>query len=136
MRLPERARRDAARPKNFLHRAFTPALVNAGIQDFHWHDLRHTFASRLVMAGVDIRTVQELMGHKTLVMTLRYSRLSPAHKVDAVQRFTRRPTGTEDALEKTAAEAARQVVGLRPQQSEPCWDRTSDPLLKRQLLYH
>src|SRR5581483_1767955 len=51
--------------KNFYHRVFRRALERAGIADFKWHDLRHTFASRLTMAGVDLRTVQELMGHKS-----------------------------------------------------------------------
>ena len=55
--------------------------------NFHWHDLRHTFASRLVMAGVDIRTVQELMGHKTIQVTLRYAHLAPQHQLEAVQRL-------------------------------------------------
>jgi site-specific recombinase XerD len=61
-------------------RWFEAAVKRAGIQDFHWHDLRHSFASRLVMAGVDIRSVQELMGHKSILMTMRYAHLSPAHQ--------------------------------------------------------
>lgn len=79
---------------NFVRRVFKPALTKAGIGDFRWHDLRHTFASRLVMAGEDIRTVQELMGHKNITMTMRYSHLSPKHLMGAVQRLTEKPTGT------------------------------------------
>jgi integrase len=56
-------------------------------QAFHWHDLRHTFASRLVMAGVDILTVKELMRHKTLDVTLRYAHLAPSHLVEALDKL-------------------------------------------------
>lgn len=59
-------------------------VVIKGINDFHFHDMRHTFASHLVMAGVDITTVSRLLGHKSLTMTLRYSHLAPAHMQKAV----------------------------------------------------
>lgn len=71
-------------PYRSVRSAFEYAVKQAGLIDFHFHDLRHTFASRLVMAGVDIRTVQELMGHKTIAMTLRYAHLSPDHKRKAM----------------------------------------------------
>lgn len=77
--------------QNFLNRTFRPALETATIPDFRWHDLRHTFASRLVMAGVDLRTVQELLGHKTLAMTVRYSHLAPTHTLAAVQKLASAP---------------------------------------------
>lgn len=74
-------------PHNFTQRIFLPAVRKAGIDDFRWHDLRHTFASRLVMKGTDLRTVQDLMGHKTITMTQRYAHLSPEHQREAVQRL-------------------------------------------------
>lgn len=66
---------------------FKPALKDASIKGFTWHCLRHTFASRLVMAGVDIRTIGELLGHKTLAMTMRYAHLAPAHNAAAVDKL-------------------------------------------------
>lgn len=63
---------------------FEPAINKAKIRAFSWHCLRHTFASRLTMAGVDLRTVQELMGHKSISMTVRYSHLTPKHTLAAV----------------------------------------------------
>ncbi len=56
-----------------------------------WHALRHTFASRLVAAGVDLRTVQELGGWKILSMVQRYAHLSPGHLVAAVEKIVAAP---------------------------------------------
>jgi integrase len=76
---------------------FEAALPKAKIRKFSWHCLRHTFASRLVMAGVDLRTVQELMGHKSIEMTVRYSHLSPKHTLAAVERLVNDNKGTQAA---------------------------------------
>lgn len=71
-------------PYRDISTAYTTAMQRAGITDFTFHDLRHTFASRLVMAGVDLTTVKELMGHKHITMTLRYAHLAPGHKRSAI----------------------------------------------------
>ncbi|MEO0301668.1 MAG: site-specific integrase [candidate division WOR-3 bacterium] len=71
--------------EHYISHLFEKAVERAGIKDFRFHDLRHTFASYLVMNGVDLKTVQELLGHKTFNMTLRYSHLSPEHKKLAVE---------------------------------------------------
>src|SRR5258708_7897358 len=93
-----------------MNRVFGPAVERGGIVNFHWHDLPHTFASRLVMAGVDLTTVKELMGHKTITMTQRYAHLSPAHKLNAVERLTRRTTGTTTGTSAVAADERRQAA--------------------------
>ena len=72
-------------PYRSFRTAFERAVRMAGIENFTFHDLRHTFASRLVMAGVDLPTVQELMGHKDISMTLRYTHLSSDYKQRAVK---------------------------------------------------
>jgi site-specific recombinase XerD len=68
---------------------FASACVEAKIKGVTWHTLRHTFASRLVMAGVNLKTVQELMGHKTIGMTARYAHLAPGHLKDAVNKLAK-----------------------------------------------
>lgn len=65
--------------------SFPSACRRAGIKDFRFHDLRHTFASQLVMAGIDLTTVSRLLGHKSLTMTLRYSHLAPSHMTKALE---------------------------------------------------
>jgi integrase len=67
-----------------MTKTFARAVQRAGIANFTFHDLRHTFASRLVMAGVDLATIKELMGHKQITMTLRYAHLAPGHKRSAI----------------------------------------------------
>jgi integrase len=66
-------------------RAFRATLKRAGIKDFRFHDLRHTFATRLVQSSVDIYKVQRLLGHKTPLMTQRYAHHCPESLRDGVE---------------------------------------------------
>ena len=60
-----------------LHERLWGACKRAGLRRIRWHDLRHSFASQLVIAGVPLRQVQEAMGHATITMTMRYAHLAP-----------------------------------------------------------
>ena len=71
-------------PMQGLKSSFSTALTNAEIDDFRFHDLRHTFASLVLMRGGSLKDVQELLGHKDITMTLRYAHLTQEHKRNAV----------------------------------------------------
>ena len=108
----------------FLHnfgRAWAKAVKDAEIENLRFHDLRHTAASRMVMGGVDLYTVKEILGHKTLVMTQRYSHLSPAHQRQAVERLARRRKGTAKATDPVTARAAVGATGGDDASTEEKW---------------
>lgn len=78
-----------------IKHSFSSACRKAGIVDFRFHDLRHTFASLLVMRGASIKAVQELLGHADIQMTMRYAHLSKGHLKEAVAMLNSLPTGKE-----------------------------------------
>jgi integrase len=70
-----------------VKRSWARVLKDAKIEKFRWHDMRHDFASKLVMAGVPLNTVRDLCGHADLSTTLRYAHLAPAHKAEAIAKL-------------------------------------------------
>jgi len=96
-----------------IYDAFKKACQTAKVAGFRFHDLRHTAASYLVMGGVDLATVKEILGHREIEMTLRYSHLAPAHKASAMDKLGEaleaagrdRETGATEAQEPRALAA-------------------------------
>ena len=78
---------NAEMPMRDVKKGWGALLRRANVTGFRFHDLRHTFASKLVMAGVDLNTVRDLLGHSTISMTLRYAHLAPEHQAAAVERL-------------------------------------------------
>jgi site-specific recombinase XerD len=93
---------------------FNAAIKEAKIERYTWHCNRHTFASRLVMRGINLRTIGELLGHRTMAMTMRYSHLSPAHNAAAVDSLVSvsvmRTGTTTDTSEKAVAKLKTEVA--------------------------
>ncbi len=87
-----------SRLSNSIREIFANLMQRAGIQDFRFHDLRHTFASHLVMRGVPLHTVGQLLGHRTPAMTMRYAHLSPGHLKDSVGMLPRWELGDKSAI--------------------------------------
>ena len=101
-----------------IKRAFNAALRRAGVEKFVFHDLRHTFATNLVMSGFDLRTVQELLGHQSIMMTMRYSHPTPEHKMKAVESMESFMSGhyldTSENREKVKGAEEPVNIKLRP----------------------
>ena len=69
---------------NSFEKSWENALRRSGVKDFRWHDLRHTSASYMVMAGISLRTVADILGHANISMTFKYAHLSPLHLSSAL----------------------------------------------------
>lgn len=78
---------DAGGRLDNVNKSWKSILKSASIHDFRWHDLRHDFASKLVMKGVPLNTVRELCGHADIKTTLRYAHLAPDHKSEAIAKL-------------------------------------------------
>lgn len=127
--------------KHFVGRVFTPALRKAKIADFRWKDLRHTFASRLRMAGVDIQDIRDLLGHTSTRMTERYAHLAPGKLHDAIQRLNRSTEvapgvapASEEPRKAVTAGAENPETSRDDEADGRYWDRTSGPRLVRAML--
>ncbi len=99
------------KPFDSVKRSFNTAVKNAKISDFHFHDLRHTFASLAMMSGkIDIATLSKLLGHKSLKQTMKYAHLAPAHLTKAVHVMDEvyaLPTDTK--LAQSTAQPSQQI---------------------------
>jgi integrase/recombinase XerD len=84
------------RPYKRIVKGFTDACERAEIKGFRFHDLRHTFASYFIMRGGDLKTLQVLMGHKTIAMTTKYAHLAQEHLHQAIKRIDHLFGGNDD----------------------------------------
>ena len=130
------AGRKAGEPVRDLKNAFHTALESAGIKNFTWHDLRHTFASWLIMKGASLRAVAELLGHRGLRMVMRYAHLSPAYLSAEIGLLDAPPPPRSDERAKKGQRARRpqsseaKVVEFPLGIGSSGWTRTNNPPVK------
>lgn len=99
----------------WFEKSLALAGIPSGVDAITWHSLRHTFASWLVMAGVDLRTVQVLMGHKNIKTTMRYAHLAPDHLTNAVNRLDKPVSVTVPTPKHSTATKTATVLPVTPQ---------------------
>ena len=140
--------RQAGQPVKDVKNAFHTALEIAEIKDFTWHDLRHTFASWLIMKGASLRSVAELLGHRGLRMVMRYAHLSPAYlsaEVSLLDAPADTPPPGAPHTGTWARKGQRASKGDRPRSEVPGfvrefgssgWTRTSNPPVNSRMLCH
>jgi integrase len=88
---------------------FDDALLEAGIKNFRWHDLRHTFASRLRMKRAALEDIADFLGHKSLTMTRRYAHLGP-NKLHALVSLLKRSDPRSDTRQSAVSARVSEVV--------------------------
>jgi len=102
-----RGTKPKAKPFFNPHGSWKTAVERAKLKDVVIHDLRHTFASRLVQRGVPLLNVSKLLGHASLTMTMRYAHLAPPDLNDAIAALDRpAKAGGDDEPETPTQEAA------------------------------
>ncbi len=83
---------DTGKPLTTIKTSFNAACRRAGIENLRFHDLRHTFGTRLIQSGADIETVRDLMGHHSITVTQRYLHTNEQRRREAVETLTRKGT--------------------------------------------
>jgi integrase len=102
-----------------IKKSFTTACRRAGIEDFRVHDLRHTFASWLVMEGAPLTEVRDLLGHTTVRMTERYAHLAPDNHRSAIERLNQRARRSAVLHLVPAAEGSAAGVAEAAERAQP-----------------
>ena len=140
--------RQAGEPVKDVKNGFHTALEIASVKAFTWHDLRHTFASWLIMKGASLRSVAELLGHRGLRMVMRYAHLSPAYLSAEVGLLdapapTTPPAGTHSVKRArkgqrvaTRDQRPAKVVEFPKGIGSSGWTRTSNPPVNSRMLCH
>ena len=96
--------------KQHCRRPLKRALARAGLPHFGWHSFRHTFASHLVMKGVPLPAIQQLLGHSTITVTMRYAKVSKDVKNDAIALLDPKVAANEESSGTTAAHGPKEAV--------------------------
>lgn len=97
-------------PIKQFRKAFNAACYDAGIKDFHFHDLRHTFCSNLILSGADLKDAKEMIGHADIAMTDRYTHLTAQHKLILQKQLTNHyAPDAKNETDPTASESPQLV---------------------------